>query len=32
LRRLAPARVYEVVEDNYVFVHPTRKERLSPIL
>jgi FkbM family methyltransferase len=31
-RRLAPVREDEVVEDNYVFVHPSRKDRLSHIL
>jgi FkbM family methyltransferase len=31
-RRLVPRRADEVVEDNYVFVHPSRRDRLSSVL
>jgi FkbM family methyltransferase len=31
-RHLAPVKESEIVEDNYVFVHPTRKQRLSRIM
>jgi FkbM family methyltransferase len=31
-RRLAPAELDQVVEDNYVFVHPSRKQRLTQLM